>query len=293
MSLKVKLYSALPAAVRGAATRAYIALRARRERAAAERLAPGPDAPLRVVYITGFPRSGTTMLKYYFAGYPGLRQTAFTPVGFHDAWSRAQRSDEILVDKSNHYIGSLPLLFRGCGRGARAVVVLRDPRDCLVSFARYTENREVPRDRSFWRYWLGQHERLLRYAREGERGDCLFLVRYEDLVGSPEAAKMAFLRWIGIDVDPARIDRRYRNEHPGEGWHDSVHDYREIGTHSLQKWRRAEDLPPWCRQRLSEWADDPEVADLMRRLGYGAEHLTTPSLDPGAATFFQPEATDA
>jgi len=140
MSLKVKIYSAMPSFVKEAMTRVYIALRSRREAAAAKQLGGNHDDSIRVVYITGFPRSGTTMLKYYFAAHDGLRQTAFSPVGFFDAWQQADDAgSDILVDKSNHYIYALDTLFKGCGQGARVVVILRDPRDCLVSFAKYEE----------------------------------------------------------------------------------------------------------------------------------------------------------
>lgn len=290
MSLKVKIYSAMPSFVKEAMTRVYIALRSRREAAAAKQLGGNHDDSIRVVYITGFPRSGTTMLKYYFAGHDGLRQTAFSPVGFFDAWQRADDADgDILVDKSNHYIYALDTLFKGCGRGARVVVILRDPRDCLVSFAKYEENREVPRGDRYWNYWRDQHRELMRFAREDEHGDCLFLVRYEDLVRHPEEAKAAFLRWIGVDVDATDLDRRYRNDHPDEGWHDSVHDYREVGTHAFQKWKQAEDLPPWCQQRLQEWGEHAGVHELMASLGYVEDGVREPDIDAGRAKLFQPK----
>ena len=289
MSLKVKIYSAMPSFVKEAMTRVYIALRARREAAAARKIGGVHHDTIRVVYITGFPRSGTTMLKYYFAGHEGLRQTAFSPVGFFDAWGQAESADgEILVDKSNHYIYALEPLFDGCDRGARVVVILRDPRDCLVSFAKYEENREVPRDRRYWGYWEKQHRELLRFAREDEYGDCLFLVRYEDLVRHPEEAKAAFLKWIGIDASAAGLDRKYRNEHPGEGWHDSVHDYSEVGDHAYQKWKNAGDLPPWCKERLGEMAGNPGVVELMAQFGYLADGVAEPDIDTGEVTLFRP-----
>ena len=290
MSLKVKIYSAMPSVVKEAMTRVYIGLRARREAAAARRLAGKGGERLRVVYVTGFPRSGTTMLKYYFAGHEGLSQSAFSPVGFFDVWDRAAATDgdEILVDKSNHYIYSLEPLFEGCARGARVVVILRDPRDCLVSFAKYEENREVPRSKRYWSYWRQQHEELLRFAREHPYGDCLFLLRYEDLVRYPEEAKAAFLNWIGIDAAPEALDRRYRNDHPDEGWHDSVHDFREVGMHAFQKWRSEKPLPEWCQQRLRECGDHTSVSDLMHQLGYGADDVHEPDIDTGKAILFRP-----
>ena len=109
----------MPAVLKRAMTRVDITLRKLREEMAARGLTPPKGDDPQVVYVSGFPRSGTTMLKYYFADSPGLRQTAFTPVGFFDAWEQAHGSEEILVDKSNHYIYSLEPLFQACGRGVR------------------------------------------------------------------------------------------------------------------------------------------------------------------------------
>lgn len=279
----------MPAFAKAAMTRAYIAVRRRREAAAARRLgAEQRDGRLRVVYITGFPRSGTTMLKYYFSAHPGLVQSPFTPVGFFDVWERAKGRSEVFVDKSNHYIYSLETLFAGTGHGARVVVVVRDPRDCLVSLASYEENREVPRDGRFWGYWAGQHRALLEFARGSEFGERLFLLRYEDLVRFPEQAKACYLGWLGFDVEASGLDRRYRNEHPGEGWRDSVHDYKEIGAFALQKWASASGLPDWCSSRLQDWQGDGEVAEMMRAFGYDLKGFRDPQLGPGPFALFRP-----
>ena len=289
MSLKVKLYSAMPAVLKNATTRVYIGLRKRREESMAKVLRPPRCDDPKVVYVSGFPRSGTTMLKYYFANFPGLRQTAFTPVGFFDAWKQAEESEEILIDKSNHYIYSLAPLFRACGRGARVLIIIRDPRDCLVSFAKYEENREVPRGETYWRYWANQHADLLEFGTSSGFGDLIYAVRYEDLVRFPEAAKSDFLNWLGFDVDPGDLDKTYRNEHPSEGWHDSVHDHREVGVHALQKWKQAgDDLPRWCRDRLRAWRDDDAVIGMMNQLGYSDDGFEDPKLPEGRIRLFRP-----
>ncbi len=288
MSLKVKAYSLMPAFLKEAITRAYIARRKRREKAAAAKLTPPASDDPKVVYLTGFPRSATTMLKYYFSNYPGLVQGAFTPIGFFDAWSQAESVDGLLVDKSNHYIYSLEPLFAGCGHGARVAVIVRDPRDCLVSFIKYQENREVPRDERFWAYWSKQHAEMLRFARESEFGKRMFLLRYEDLVRFPEEAKAAFLNWLGFGADAADLDRKYRNEHPGEGWHDSVHDYREVGTHALQKWKQVGELPEWAERALPRWKEDEEASEMMRLFGYTEDGFCDLAIEDGSIAAFRP-----
>jgi hypothetical protein len=289
MSLKVKLYRNMPAFAKELLTHSYIALRQRREKAAAARMSPHEGTEPEIVYITGFPRSATTMLKYYFSAHPGLQQNPFNPIGFFDSWQKALQSDDILVEKSNHYINSLTPLFAACGRGARVVVVIRDPRDCLVSFAKYQENREVPRTKKYWKYWEQEHTRLLDFAYGSPFADGLFLLRYEDLVSFPREAKSAFLNWMGIETDPDQLDLKYRNEHPEEGWHDSVHDYKEVGKHALQKWKSVGALPPWCVTRLAEQNNHQAVIAMMQKFGYTDEGFGPPNLATGAFTFYQPD----
>ena len=134
MDIKVKIYQSMPAAAKLGITAGYIQLRKWREEREARRANPRTESgPIEVVYMTGFPRSGTTVLKYFFASHPGLRQTAFNPKGFFEAWDQARSGsdDEILVDKSNHYIYAVENLFASYGRAVRLCVMVRDPRDCL------------------------------------------------------------------------------------------------------------------------------------------------------------------
>lgn len=294
MNLKVKVYSAMPAPARRALTVAYIRMRALRERHAAEiQELPAQGKPPRVVYMTGFPRSGTTMLKYFFGSHPGLHQTPFNPVGFFHAWNLANErdGDEVLIDKSNHYIYALRKLFSAYGDAVRACVIVRDPRDCLVSCTNYQENREVPRSANFWRYWSKQHSDLLDFAKHARHGNCVHIVRYEDLVRFPEQAKAGFLQWLGFDVSAADVDRRYEIHNPGESWHDSVFEYREVGDHALQKWQRAGDLPPWANQILPAWQDDAEVSSTMAAFGYGETGFVDEPLSPDCH-FFRPEHSE-
>ena len=290
MDLKVKIYSAMPAAAKGMLTTGYIRLRKRHERRAAQlQELPEQGQRPRIVYLTGFPRSGTTMLKYYYGSHPGLRQTPFNPAGFHHAWALAETADhdEILVDKSNHYIYAIDQLFAAYGDAVRLCVIVRDPRDCIASFIHYRENREVPRGPAFWPYWAGQHANLVRFARASRYGHCVHIVRYEDLVRFPEQAKATYLQWLGFDVSAGDLDRHYEVQNPGESWHDSVCEPREVGGHALQKWRTVESPPEWAARLLPAWQDDPEATAMMQLFGYGADGLTDTQLH-GATNQFQP-----
>lgn len=274
MNLKVRIYCAMPAPARRALTMAYIRMRASRERQAAEsQELPEQGQPPQLVYLTGFPRSGTTMLKYYFGSHPSLLQTEFNPAGFFKAWSVASHhhGDGLLVDKSNHYISSLENIFAAYGDAVRVCVIVRDPRDCLVSCTKYCENREVPRSVRFWKYWSKQHSELLTFARSHPHRKCVQIIRYEDLVRFPEDSKATFLQWLGFDACASDLTRDYEIHNPGESWHDSVFEYREVGTHALQKWRKAADLPAWAEPLLTIWQGDPEVVSTMAAFGYTRE----------------------
>ena len=292
MDLKVKIYSAMPAFVKRGMTVAYINLRKFREWKAADiQELPAQGQPPKIVYMTGFPRAGTTMLKYYFGSHDGLRQTAFNPVGFFGAWklTEAVENKDILVDKSNHYIYALKNLFAAYGDAARVCVVIRDPRDSLVSFTKYQENREVPRSSSYWRYWQKQHDELLRIAETEKHGKCIYMIRYEDLVCHPEQAKIDFLKWLGLSVDEAQIDRSYEVHNPGESWHDSVYEHKEVGDHALQKWQQMETLPAWAERLLPAWQDDSRVSELMKRFGYHENGFSAPELSSANFNLFCPD----
>ena len=299
MELLLRVYTAMPTALKRAMTSTYIGIRKAKEARMARRLSairhtPHSDGRPRVCYMSGFPRSGTTMLKYYFGSHAGLVQTSFTTKGFFSAWERASElaaDGEILIDKSNHYIYSLENIFRAYGDAVKACIIVRDPRDSFVSFARYQENREVPRDASFWGYWARQHSKLLEFAERSSHGKNLFILRYEDLVRFPEHAKAAFLTWLGIVTSPGLVSREYVNQNPGEGWDDSVHQQRTVSDYAIQKWTKVGDLPPSMESVLGKWREDPEAKEMMRIFGYDESGFKRPELEGEGFVFFrQPES---
>ena len=296
MDIKVAIYSALPSVMRKGFTKHYISLRKKREREFA-RLHPAPttDSPsgdgddLKVVYVTGFPRSGTTVLKYFFGTGEGFEQTPFDPSGFQKAWLQAQETEgKVLVDKSNHYIYSVDNIFRACGRSAALVSTVRDPRDCIVSFLRYHENREVPRDMKFWDYWAEQHETFLGFAERSGFCDRIVVLRYEDLVRGPEASKEFFLHAIGQECDISEIDSSYINQNPGEGWNDSVHEHNRIGTFALSKWKQIEQPDKRLSELLDGWKNHPAAARIMALLGYTEDGFGDLEMELKNFHFFRP-----
>ncbi len=304
MDIKVAIYTCMPSVVRQGLTKSYIAMRTARERRfslqkpAELRIATNaPTEPavdeLKVVYVTGFPRSGTTLLKYFFGTAEGFQQTAFDPSGFQKAWSKAQASPgEVLVDKSNHYIYSADNIFRACGRKVAMVTVVRDPRDCIVSFLKYHENREVPRDMKFWDYWTGQHERFFDFAEHSGYGDRIIVLRYEDLVTAPEAAKAYFLNALGRSVSSDQLDASYINQNPGEGWDDSVHEHDRVSTFALSKWRQIEAPDHSLKELLDGWRNHPRAVRMMDRLGYTEDGFGDLKMKPDDFHFFSSDRSE-
>ena len=103
----------------------------------------------------------------------------------------------------------------------------------------------------------------------------------EALEADEPASMLRIPEPVGIDFDVTaeEIDRHYEVQHPGESWHDSVFDRREVGDHALQKWKSVEDPPAWAAQLFDAWHDDQEIAATMQALGYHPEGFADPELD--------------
>ncbi len=291
MDFKVKIYSAMPSTAKGMLTSGYIRLRKRRERRAAQlQVLPEQGRRPRIVYLSGFPRSGTTMLKYYYGSHPGLRQTPFNPAGFHRTWAMAaaDKRDEILVDKSNHYLYAFDQLFAAYGDAVRLCVIVRDPRDCIASFIHYHENRELARGRLPSGPTGRSNTPILRDShRPAVSATACISSATRYLVRFPEQAKASYLQWLGFDIDAGDLDRHYEVQNPGESWHDSVFERREVGGHALQKWRSVKSPPAWAASLLPAWQDDPGATAMMQLFGYDAGGVTGTQLR-GASNVFHP-----
>jgi len=236
---------------------------------------------LQIVYLTGFPRTGTTAMKYYFGTYPGLDINAFDPAGFHVAWKKVHSSytPSILIDKSNHYIKSPDVIFRACGEMAALCCIVRDPRDSLLSLLTFPEAREVPRGSEFWAYWFKNYNNFLEFAENSKYGSRIYFLRYEDFVTQPVMAKTDYLTWLGLDTSIEKIDNTYSVPETREFVYDKVHKWNTITANSLQRWKQVE-LPEKTLRLLQGWREYPCVQDLMVQLGYVEDGLANPTIRP-------------
>ena len=208
---------------------ARAALRALREPAAALRVAvadrvhhnalplyPGMRAARTVVVSA--PKSGRTWLRVFLSAYasfregraPGRRieqsERALSVLFAHDRWEHAAAPWFTLL------LGRcvVPSERR---RNARVVLLVRDPRDALVSLHFHLTRRD--------RWFEGTLDEMLRHpvfgvrryvdvmngwAREWYGREHALVLRYEDLLMDPKTRLAEFLRFVLGDVDPRGFD---------------------------------------------------------------------------------------
>jgi len=132
------------------------------------------------------------------------------------------------------------------------------------------------------RYWVDCTSALLDLERE--RPEQTFRLRYEDVVLSPETALPPLFRFLGVDWDPAILERVFTSPHEvgeGDGY---VHYTGRIHSDSVGVGRN---LPTAYLERDL----DQRRRSLLAELGYGAEPLRA---EPAAAAVPRSavEATD-
>jgi glycosyltransferase involved in cell wall biosynthesis len=247
----------------------------------------GANRP-RVVYITGMPRTGTSLAKNYMGAHRGLEVMRFQRYGFVHAWQSSRRTENIVVDKATHYIQSVWKIYRAYGRSVAFYCLIRDPRDELASLLETDKHREVYRNQRFWKQWARTYERYLEFASFQGRPSLCYLIRYEDFVRWPIAAKIHFLKWLGVVPDTETITPDYGIIHEDDIQDWKLRERRKITTGSVGRWKRS----PWQHQRalFEQWKRIDRVASLMERFGYGEEGCTGWSATMCGLTIFHDKA---
>jgi len=194
------------------------------------------------VIVTGFPRSGTTllycMLRYAVEGYQFLD---------HESW--APRPGHIL--KSVRAVFEAPAeLIRG------ALVMVRDPREILCSVYHFGPYHDQPyvsahstlkwKDRGLCEWWAA-----IKMIQDAH------LIRYEDLVADP--CKVQLELADRFEYRPGRYFDEFHLESHGEMWEGAMNG-RRAPAHS-----RKLDIA-----RLEEqFRLYPELHDVCAEMGYG------------------------
>ena len=241
----------------------------------------------RVVYITGMPRTGTSLAKNYMGAHRGLEVMRFQRYGFVHAWQFSKGTENIVVDKATHYIHSVRKIYRTYGTSVAFYCLVRDPRDELASLFETDKHREVYRDQRFWKQWARTYERYLEFAAVQGRPSLCYLIRYEDFVRWPIAAKSHFLKWLGLNPDTETITRDYGIIHEDDTQDWKLKDRRKITADSVGRWKKV--LWQSHQALFEQWKRIDRVASLMERFGYGEEGCYDQSANMRGLTIFKKE----
>lgn len=246
---------------------------------------PVPPRPQRPVFVTGLPRSGTTLVEQIIAAHSGARSggemghalsqaiASFGPAPrakplaslspedlgrYADRYSRLVRRDNgtapgVVTDKSiqSH------LVYGYIARAmpdARLIVVHRDPRDIALSIYRNhfaLGTHRYATDFAAIAHTIKMFREQIAWWRP-RLGDRLFEIHYEDLVGEPEPQARALIAAAGLEWEDACLDF-----HKAKGAVKtlSLAQVRQpIHAGRRAAWRKYEaDMAPF----IAAWGDDP------------------------------------
>ena len=235
----------------------------------------------RPVFVTGLPRSGTTLFEQILGAHPQVGaggelgaalKTAYRLFGtgeemraigdddltpFRDRYLRLVRRDvpagEVVTDKSIlcHMIFGL---LHAALPGARFIVVHRDPRDVALSMYRNHFALGSHRYATDLAAMAGQMKRFRRNVAhwKARLPGVIAEFRYEDLTADPEGESRRLVQAAGLDWDPAVLDFHKRK---GMVKTLSLAQVRApVHAGRREAWRAHEDeLKPF----IEAWGDEP------------------------------------
>lgn len=194
----------------------------------------------KYVFISGPPRSGTTLVKTLLICHSEFAGTDYESSGifklrdfykyecrdlpksdidrmlrdcrdvvrFYEHFSQSilrRYGKSIFVDKV--WPGLLRLYFvTRHFPDARWLWLCRDPRDCLCSARKHPHIPQARTAASYYRYWL----RCMKLCETLLPRDRRLLVRYESLVSRPEEELTNIMQYLGYERDPRQLDAGYR-----------------------------------------------------------------------------------
>ncbi|WP_460185719.1 sulfotransferase family protein [Thermopirellula anaerolimosa] len=248
------------------------------------------------VFISGPPRSGTTLLKTLLVSHSQLGGTDYESTGLFelrtfDAYRISEIDSEtlrrMLADSRSilHFYESLtdtvlrqqnkqvfvdkiwPHYWRFCYTtskfpNAKWIWLCRDPRDCYCSARKHPH---IPQAHSgaavyyaYWRKCIELCEKMLPHG-------AALLIRYEDLVTSPHSSLGMAMRFLGKQFELSQLDASLRK---------TVTSMGSRAVHS----RLREAITPQTVGRFRQELTEDEVAlcesmlgDLLIRLGYKSD----------------------
>lgn len=218
-----------------------------------------------VVFMTGMPRTGSSLMKNFLGNYKGFKISPFNPDGFYKSWEKSLlENDLIYIDKSTHYIRHLDKILATCNNKVAFCCIVRDPRDQLVSLFEFERHPEIKRNQKFWKQWLNQYINFINFAKSNPNNK-FFLLRYEDMVAYPKKAKFDFLNWLNIHVVEEELELTY-NVMSNDIQDDKVADKTAVLKDSIGRYKLVED--PFKKTIIYGYKKDKAVINLMKSLSY-------------------------
>jgi len=247
------------------------------------------------IFITGTPRSGTTLIKTILTAHPSVAGGDYESTGvfklrnlyqyscgeIENGWIQVSCNDATdLVDFYDQLADALLEYYDGCifvdkiwpnrfrltyvrtkFPHARWIHMVRDGRDS------YCSAREHPN--------IPQSETLKQFARYWQRGNRIIeahvplekriRLRYEDLTANPEEEIRRLMEFLGLEVDPAQFNPAEAGNTPSirkRSYHQRLGqplDARSVG-------RSEKELSDGERKHFVE-----EVSDTLKKYGYPME----------------------
>lgn len=203
-------------------------------------------------------------------------------------YTAAAAGRSVFLDKTPRYYLMLPLL-RAAFPEARIVVLVRHPLAVLASIG-----QTFYRGRFMWLDyqldWIEGHQLLAAALREPWPG--LMVVRYEELVKTPEAVLPEVCQHIGIDFSEEMMTGYRKVDLPGRmGDPVGVRKYGAVSAQSVEKWHEFFDSP--FRRRAAVRMLSQIQEDDLRVLGFSVAQIQSELLsNPPKAHFDLPARLD-
>lgn len=235
--------------------------------------------PPRVVFVLSMPRSGSTLTQQYLGDHPNIvRETMSSSHNWWDAWVKQRivyPAGRTVLDKRTKYLPELSSIIEAFGRHVAILLLIRDPRDVLLSLREYPDRTygqhpEYPLGDDLFPYWSETYRKAISRLENWGAEERYRVLLYESLIRHPRRVKENFLDWINLkarnlsaDYRPALHNRLFNALGIHMAADRKAVEQPSIVEDSLQRWRRHDSDAP-----LEAWRNHPEARALMEACGY-------------------------